>query len=378
MTYSGRESLDPAEQDLAAAELHRPFPEPALALPRPPRGRGLRPTRDVVMDVRDDQGGAFRFSTEDWPEQDRVEMLRDVIGRQVCRLDIEPLRDATFRVDCTAHALPGLHIISCETGGGVRVSRTPELMSDGRDDLVLAMNLSGRTIVSQRDQELVLNGHEATLVSTAEAGGIIRATAGLFQSLCIPRAAIAPLLGQADDALMRHIPRNAAALQLLTRYVGILQKNLALAPSELRPLIVNHVCDLVAASVGATRDAMEVARGRGMRAARLAAIRGDVLANLSQMRLSAKTVASRHGLTDRYVHLLFEETGQTFGQFVEEQRLKRAYTLLTDPTHVATRIGEIASHVGFGEPSSFNRAFRRRFGDTPGGVRRTRTRDSQD
>ncbi len=344
----------------------------------PPYGRGLRPTRDVTMDARSDRDGAFRFSTEDWPEQDRVEMLRDVVGRQVCRLDIEPLRDAAFRVDCTVHALPGLHIILCETGGGLRASRAREHMSDGSDGLVLVMNLSGRTIMSQRGQELVLNGHEATLVSTAEACGIIRATAGLFLSLRMPRAAIAPLLGHADDALMRHIPRNAAALQLLTRYIGIQQKNHALAQSELRPLIVNHVCDLVAASVGATRDAMEVARGRGMRAARLAAIRGDILANLSQMRLSARTLASRHGLTDRYVHLLFEETGQTFGSFVEEQRLKRAFTLLTDPTHVATRIGEIAAHVGFGEPSSFNRAFRRRFGDTPGGVRRTRTRDAQD
>jgi AraC-like DNA-binding protein len=338
-------------------------------------GCGVPPTRDVVMDARNDQDGAFRYSTEDWPEQDRVEMLRDMAGRQVCRLDIEPLPDTTFRVDCTVHALPGLHIVLCETGGGLRVSRTRELMSDGRDDLVLVMNLSGRTIVSQRGQGLFLEGHEATLVSTAEAGGIIRATAGLFQSIRIPRAAIAPLLGHADDALMRHIRRNAAALQLLTGYLGIQQKNNALAQSELRPLIVNHVYDLVAASIGATRDAMEVAMGRGMRTARLAAIRADVLANLSQQRLSAKTVASRHGLSDRYVHLLFEETGHTFSQFVEEERLKRAYTLLTDPTQVGMRIGDIASYLGFGEHSTFNRAFRRRFGDTPGNVRRRRRSD---
>jgi AraC-like DNA-binding protein len=330
------------------------------------------------MDARNDRDGRFRLSTEDWPERDRLEMLQDMVGRQVCRLDIEPFRDTTFRVDFTGHTLPGLHIVLCKTAGGVRVSRTPEFMSDGRDDLVLLMNLSGRTIISQRGQELVLNGHEATLVSTAEASGVIRATGGLFQSLRMPRAAIAPLLGDADDALMRHIPRNAEALQLLTKYVGIQQTNPALAQSELRPLIVNHVYDLVAASVGATRDAMEVARGRGMRAARLAAIRADVLANLSEMRLSAKTVASRHGLTDRYVHLLFEETGQTFSQFVEEERLKRAYTLLTDSTQVAMRIGDIASYLGFGEHSTFNRAFRRRFGDTPGNVRRTRRSDGQD
>src|SRR5260370_32919783 len=95
----------------------------------PPYGRGLRPTRDVTMDARSDRDGAFRFSTEDWPEQDRVEMLRDVVGRQVCRLDIEPPRDAAFRGDCTVDALPGLHIILCETGRCLPPSRNPRPMS---------------------------------------------------------------------------------------------------------------------------------------------------------------------------------------------------------------------------------------------------------
>ena len=36
------------------------------------------------------------------------------------------------------------------------------------------------------------------------------------------------------------------------------------------------------------------------------------------------------------------------------------------------RIGDLAIHVGFAEHSTFNRAFRRRFGDTPTGVRRIR------
>ena len=98
-------------------------------------------------------------------------------------------------------------------------------------------------------------------------------------------------------------------------------------------------------------------------------IRADVLARLSEARLSAKTVAKRHGLTDRYVHMLFEETGQTFSRFVEEERLKRAFALLTDPTRPSMRIGEIASQVGYSEHSVFTRAFRRRFGDTPGNVR---------
>ena len=79
-------------------------------------------------------------------------------------------------------------------------------------------------------------------------------------------------------------------------------------------------------------------------------------------------------MSDRYVHLLFEETGQTFGQFVMEERLKRAFALLTDPACARIRISDIAFKVGFIEHSTFNRVFRRRFSDTPRSIRRSQTR----
>ena len=114
-----------------------------------------------------------------------------------------------------------------------------------------------------------------------------------------------------------------------------------------------------------------------LRQARLATIRADVLANQSQPQLSARTIAQRHGVSDRYIHLLFEETGQTFGQFVQEHRLKRAVALLTNPAHDDMRISDIALSVGFVEHSTFNRALRRRFGDTPRGIRLNGSRTSK-
>jgi AraC-like DNA-binding protein len=105
-------------------------------------------------------------------------------------------------------------------------------------------------------------------------------------------------------------------------------------------------------------------------AARFAAIRADILANLSQVRLSPKMIARRHNVTERYVHLLFEETGATFSEFVAQARLDRARELLLDPTANGAKISDIAQRVGYGEITTFNRAFRRRFGDTPSGLRR--------
>jgi AraC-like DNA-binding protein len=158
--------------------------------------------------------------------------------------------------------------------------------------------------------------------------------------------------------------------QLLLRYLDHLKLMLPSDDRALDECVGRHLIDLVALALSPSRDTEERTGPAATRAARLASIRADILANLAQVRLSAKTMACRHGVSDRYIHLLFEETGETFGRFVERERMKCALTLLTNPDRAAMRISDIALAVGYCEHSTFNRAFRRCFGDTPRGVRR--------
>jgi AraC-like DNA-binding protein len=311
----------------------------------------------------------LRISSDDWSEHERIPMWREVIGRLLFRLDIEPLPDMRFHAHYTVHTFRSLSVLS-SFGCGWRQWRTQDLIPDGNSDLVLIINTSGRLVLSQRGEELELGEREAALLSAADVGGYTRPNSGHIHTLRMPRAMIAALSPRADDAVMRRIPRSSPMLQLLTGYVGLLKENHALVDPQTVPLIVAQIYDLVAATITATNDSFELANGHSVRQARLATIRADVLANLSQVGLSPKTMARRHGMSDRYVHLLFEETGQTFTRFVEEERLKRAFALLTDPASAALRIGDIAARLGFSEHSAFNRAFRRYFGDTPGNVRR--------
>jgi AraC-like DNA-binding protein len=133
--------------------------------------------------------------------------------------------------------------------------------------------------------------------------------------------------------------------------------------------LTRHILELIGATISTNEQWTETRDGTA-RSVRLEAIRADILQNLSKMQLSAKTVARRHGITSRYVHLLFRQTGQTFSQFVEEARLRRAMALLSDPMCAELKIGDIASRVGYAEHSTFYRAFRRYFGEAPGRVRK--------
>jgi hypothetical protein len=113
------------------------------------------------------------------------------------------------------------------------------------------------------------------------------------EGLVMARAALAPLVTDLEDRAMRVIPRDSETLRLLTRYLATLRNGHAMTP-ELRHLAATHVHDLVAMAIGATRDGVAVAQDRGLRAARLAAIKADVMAHAGDRDLNLAAVAARH------------------------------------------------------------------------------------
>src|SRR5690606_30618823 len=119
----------------------------------------------------------------------------------------------------------------------------------------------------------------------------------------------------------------------------------------------------------AARDAAEIAAGRGLRAARLHALKRDVAEHLAYGDVSAAALAHRHGVTPRYIHKLFEGEGTTLSRFKLGLRLARVHDMLSDAAHDELTIGAIAYRVGFTALSTFNREFRRHFGATPSEIR---------
>jgi len=169
----------------------------------------------------------------------------------------------------------------------------------------------------------------------------------------------------------RAATQDSEALRLLTRYVDLFDENSELTSAALRRLVATHVNDLMALTFGASRDA---SGGRGRRAARLHAIKSDIVNSLSEPELSLTQIAARHCVTPRYVQTLFEHEGTTFSSFLLDLRLAHVHRMLRDPMQAKTPISSIVYEAGFGDLSHFNRAFRRRFGATPSNVRAEATR----
>jgi AraC-like DNA-binding protein len=310
-----------------------------------------------------------RFSTSDWAEPDRLAVWKEEIGRTVFTADMAPLSDGPFHADTMMRALPGLGIVF-GTVANLQVTRTREHeVLDSGDDFILSMTTSGVRVVSQCGREQTLRAGDACLLSHVEPGMVTFSSLSRFIGLRLPRRTLAPLVSNLDDAVMRPVPRDTEALRLLARYITELDDGYQLATPELRRVVVTHIHDLVALVVGATGDATALAEGRGVRAARLAAIKADIIANLGRRSLTVDVVAARHRLTPRHLQRLFETEGMTFSEFVLSQRLIRAHRMLADPRFADHTISTIAFEVGFGDLSYFNRTFRRLYGAAPSDVR---------
>ena len=319
----------------------------------------------------DPDAGAFateKFSTADLPEQERVAMWREHYGRRVFSVDIEPARDAPFQATLVSRTLPELRLVQ-GTISAARITRTHELIADGIDDLALVVNLTGAVTTTARGREVVLGEGDAVLKSSSEITTFERSSLGGSFSIRIPRAVLASLIVDVDDAIMRPVPRGTAALDLLTSYARPWLDQDALATPQLRRLVVAHVHDLVAVTVGATRDAEEIARIQGLRAARLAAAKAYIVENSGRRDLSIGTVAAHLRVTPRYLQKLFEGDGGTFSAFLLAQRLASAHRMLTKSRFAHCAVSAIAYDAGFGDLSYFNRSFRQRYGATPRDIR---------
>ena len=294
-------------------------------------------------------------------------MFREVFGQKMLRLDMESLVDRQFHTDATVRSLADLDAV-WSASSPVRVSRTKHLLADGNDNLVFQWADSAG-YCKHLGHEFALGPRDAVVLSCCDPGSVMfRSTVNLI-SFSVPRSVLGPSLRDAHACLARPVPAASSALRLLVRYLEFLREECATATPELQNLAAAHVCDLLALTLGATRDATEIAKGRGLRAARLSAIKTDIAENLVDGDFSIGNVSMRHQLTPRYVQMLFEFEGTTFTKFVREQRLARAHQMLASVRFDDWRISDIALACGFGDISFFNRSFRARYGAAPSDVR---------
>jgi AraC-like DNA-binding protein len=312
-----------------------------------------------------------RFATALLPDKDRLAVWREVFGKSVARLDLAPMDPGkSFRCDLSGYSLPGV-TVALGSYRNVRSVRTRELLSDGNDDVIFAIVARGSGRLLRPGRELDLNPGDGAMSGNAITGATAEAPTSLqLLNFAIPFRSLSQTVRSVGDIALVPAQARNEAVRLLKSYVlNLFSPDDRPRTSEVRHLVATHILDLVAMAMGATRDATEAAKGRGVRAARLSAIKSDIAQNAANHAISVDWLAHQHGLSPSYVRKLLEGDGTTFSEFVLQVRLEHANRQLVDPRFAGMHISAIAFEAGFSDLSYFNRTFRRRYLRTPSEAR---------
>ena len=310
----------------------------------------------------------IRLRFEGEPSSKSFHSWRDEFARKFLEMEMEPVGSALFRISVRLDALPG--IVICNGLGTPQRSYSPPGAVQNSGDFVVLLPRGARMRYEQgRRAEEAYDGD--VLVNDTSRPWRLEMIENQLKLTAtrIRRESLLALVPNAEDLIGRPLPASPATVSLLTATLDLVRQFGPDLDPLVRGAVSQHLVDLSALVLGARGDMAELVRGRGLAAAQLMVIQRYMVDQLSEPKLSVREIAARHGVSVRYVQQLFERSGTTFTRFLLEQRLLAAYGRLTNVLARAASITQIASECGFGDLSTFNRAFRRRFGATPSDVR---------
>ena len=155
---------------------------------------------------------------------------------------------------------------------------------------------------------------------------------------------------------------------ILSGSLSLIAKQM-LVPSEDELDVVFDACLSLLALASRDRvrntELIEVAQDNAM----LRAIIEYVDQNIAATTLSPSRVSERFSISTRYLHKLFGKSGTTFCAYILNRRLDQIHGELGSDAAGRPPIGPLALKWGFADISTFNRAFKKRFGCTPRRVR---------
>ena len=319
--------------------------------------------------MAEDEVKSLRISSDGFEGRDGVEEFREIFGRTILGIEIDPRDGHPLHFDMTIRALSDVAVASGALSP--MTNHHPVELADN-DDIILVMMTNGIGRLDQYHRTATVRAGEAVVTTNAEAGTFAGLTSTYLINLRLRRDLLADRVVDLDAAIAKTIAEDNLGLRLLAGYANVLADRSDLMSGESGRLISAHMYDLAALAISGVHDAAGCREG--VRAARLRAVKADIRDNLHGHDIALEDLARRHGISQSYIRRLFAHEGSSYTDFVLDQRLLRARRLLTDVRFAGRTISDIAFECGFGDLSYFNRVFRRRYGMTPSDMRGTEKR----
>ncbi|MCE7915872.1 MAG: AraC family transcriptional regulator [Nitrosomonas sp. PRO4] len=312
----------------------------------------------------------FRFSTQDFSVSERVNAFQEVYA-SIANIDIDSSQQHPPFVEMVGRLLPNLGVYETIISPHSSRRTRAHVATENNDNLALVVPIDNTAIVIPENEEPLrcLPG-EAVLIPSHSIHQALNTHTMSIAVIVVPTKLIATRASDLNKHLMKKFSSaNAPEIRLLVGYTRMLMQMKDDLSPELAALVATQIHDLFVLLCGAKQEEAAMAKDRGLRAARLRAVKEDIVAHITDSELSINQVALRQGISPQYIRALFHSEETTFADYVSGLRLEQTYRFLRNPLHIDRSISTLALDMGFNNISWFNRIFKQRFGLTPMEVR---------
>lgn len=270
-------------------------------------------------------------------------------------------RDQPFEAQVDVFHLDDL-LFSRTAFGAQRFLRTPRMLRrDGLDHFLIQLYRSGGYRGEADGRPVTLAAGEISIIDLSKPLDT-HASVSDTVSLVAPRHLLDSLLP--GDYLHGLVLRGTAAA-IYGDHLLALQHRLPTLPRCDAPIVVRAMAELLATLVRSGRCGNDTRNSRQEFA--LTRAKRYIEHQLHRSWLTPEEIRAAAAVSRAGLYRLFEASGGV-AHYVLTRRLERCRQALEDPRN-RRLISEIAYAHGFASESHFSRAFRRRYGRTPGEVR---------
>lgn len=306
------------------------------------------------------------------PQRDQFASWREACCQHVYAITPERAEHGCgFRGSMQARRLGGLDVVDLQCEGHRVLRRKEDISAAPSDTYYVYRQIGEAAWFLQEDRHVLALRGDIVLAdpnvpfSTGSSGDFD------FRIWRVPRRSLDAYLAAPGRLPMIHLPFNSPECSLVSSCLDALAAQGGRIDARIIEPVSEHLVRVVAVAAGIAPEMREA----GRLAAREAALQR--LLHYSERHfadpdLSPSRAARALGISVRKLHMLFAPTGTTFGEWLLRRRLEEARMLLCGP---GTRsITDIALASGFNDLSTFYRAFRAKWGVTPGELRRSRAK----
>lgn len=304
----------------------------------------------------------------------RLRYLKQSVQHAIVRVDMQQVPGTAFRqFDCQQFDMAGGASLYDVTIDPAIIKRTQaHIEADSINDFFLTTMLRGAMSVTQAGDKFTLEPGQLALMTTGQPYTTTYRQHSHRLIVRIPNQLFRERLANSEECVtIGNLPQTG-----LGRVVVELVKSIA-AESPHLPLTDQYTLTQSLLELTGALTRTDIKPRETKRDVRHAELFSRILSFLERefmdSELTPEKIARANGISTRYLHSLFRQSGTTVQRWVWERRLRAARKDLLDPSLAQTRISNIAFQRGFTDSAHFSRSFRNRFGISPSKLRNLAT-----